>query len=279
MERNRDLQNKMLKMKESTNRRVVWVAVVAGGLAWAIGFIAGAILTLPDREETKAALAAAEAKAERRIEEERKNAQATIASIKAEAENELNTEREAEEIFMAELARKVQENAENVKAEIARLKDERDSAIAERDSAIAELNQVKQQYDEALSRWNETRLSLDPEEKGNYDFQEVSINIKPRFILPDNLGMGNWVYRAYNVYDNDSGRYFAAIELEIEIIPNLMTLPPIGLNLEVLRGGNKIVGRGMLVPIEFKIGEKSRYKGVVIVESFSDIEIIRILKI
>lgn len=58
-----------------------------------------------------------------------------------------------------------------------------------------------------------------------------------------------------------------------------MTLPPIGLNLEVLRGGNKIVGRGMLVPIELKIGEKSRYKGVVIVESFSDIEVIRILKI
>ena len=57
-----------------------------------------------------------------------------------------------------------------------------------------------------------------------------------------------------------------------------MTLPPIGLNLEVLKGGNKIVGTGMLVPIELKIGEKSRYKGVVIVESFSDIEIIRILK-
>jgi len=267
LERNRELQNKVLKMKEST-QRVVFFAVVAGGLAWAIGFVVGAILTLPDREKTKVALAAVEAKAERRIEKERKNAQATIASIKAKAEKELNIERD---------------NRKTGRAEIARLEDERDSAIAE-------VKQVKQKYYEALRKLKEFQDMLvakaaknnkrrEGEQKGDYHFEEVSIKMQPRFILPDKLAMGNWVYRAYNVYDSDSGRYFAVIDLEIEIIPNLMTLPPIGLNLEVLRGGNKIVGRGMLVPIELKIGEKSRYKGVVIVESFSDIEIIRILKI
>jgi len=261
------VQNKRIKMKEST-QRVVWVAVVVGGLAWAIGFMAGAILTLPDREETKATIASIKAEAKQELNKAREGAETAITLIARRERNAYNKRKEAAETVIAKLNTMKQQ----YDAEIARLKDERDSAIAE-------LNQVKKQYDEALSKWNETRLSLDPEEKGNYDFQEVSIKMQPRFILPDNLGMGNWVYRAYNVYDNDSGRYFAAIELEIEIIPNLMTLPPIGLNLEVLRGGNKIVGRGMLVPIELKIGEKSRYKGVVIVESFSDIEIIRILKI
>ena len=199
MERNRELQNKMLKMKEST-QRVVCVAVVAGGLAWAIGFVAGTILTLPDRKETKAALAGVEAKAEKSIEEERKNVQTTIASIKAKAEKELNMERD---------------NTKTARAEIVRLENKRDSAIAE-------LKQVRQKYHKALrklkdfedmlvakaaksnkqregritykdnvNKWSEARLRLDPKEKGDYDFQEVSINIKPRFILPDNLGMGN----------------------------------------------------------------------------------------
>lgn len=179
MERNRDLQNKMLKMKEST-QRVVWVAVVVGGLAWAIGFMAGAILTLPDREETKASIASIKAEAKQELNKAREGAETAITLIARRERNAYNKRKEAAETVIAKLNTMKQQ----YDAEIARLKDERDSAIAE-------LNQVKKQYDEALSKWNETRLSLDPEEKGNYDFQEVSINIKPRFILPDNLGMGN----------------------------------------------------------------------------------------
>ena len=253
------------------------VGIVVGALAFAIGFVGGAILTMPDRTETDKILKQAKEEAGWAKEEadmaikERNRLKDELKQAKEEARIAIE-ERDDAQATIASMKAQVVKFAASADAVIEGFKDERDSAIAE-------LNQVKQQYNAALSKRNETRSSLNPEEKGDYDFQEVSTNIKPTFILPDNLAIGNWVYRAYNVYDNNSGRYSAAIMLEIEIIPDLMTLPPIGLNIQVLRGGNKIVGTGMLIATELKIGKKSRYKGIVTVESFSDIEIIRILKI
>ena len=263
----------MIEIKEST-QKIILIAIVTGALAGVTGFIAGAILTLPNTERTKASIAAAEDKAKKRIGEELKNMNAAITSIKAKSAQELHEEREDTRVAIEIIAQNARDNylkrkkaVKTVKAEIARL-------MAERDSAIAELNQMKQQYGETLSWQNETRLSLDHEEKGDYDFQEVSINIKPKFILPDDIGIGNWEYRAYNVHNNDSDDYYVAIELEIEI----MTLPPIMLELEALNNENRIVGTGILVPIELKIGEKSYYRGGVIMESLSDIAIIKISK-
>jgi hypothetical protein len=248
-------------MKEIKHRNV-WVPAIVGLLAFGLGILIGNLMTFPDREKTKATIASIEASAKNRIEEERNKATNEVISI------ERSLKANAEKV-QTEYADKIK-TADAAIAEVVRLKNERDSAINE-------LNRMRQQYID-MSNTKEEQLNTNPGKEDDYEFQEVSFKINPRFILQDDLGMGKWVYRSYIISDKKTRRKSVGIMLEIEIITSLITLPPIGLDIEVLSGGNKIIGTGMLVPIEYKIGEKNRYKGVVIVESFSNIDAIRILR-
>ena len=48
-----------------SKQNLIVVTVVAGALALVIGFAAGALLTMPDRQKTQAAITAAQTKAKR----------------------------------------------------------------------------------------------------------------------------------------------------------------------------------------------------------------------
>jgi uncharacterized protein (UPF0335 family) len=110
-------------MKQNT----LVVAIVSGAICFAVGFIGGALLTMPDREKTKSAIAAVEAKAEK----EQTVAQQEIKAAKEETER-LRGEQKS-----------VTTELKEAKAETAHLSNELKLITAELTQARAEIDSLK----------------------------------------------------------------------------------------------------------------------------------------
>ena len=110
-----------------------------------------------------------------------------------------------------------------------------------------------------------------------YVFTELAtVRISPRFELEQDLNMGQWSYKAYGVLDKNTGQVSQALQLQVELQPVGLSLPPLFVEVQARSSGNRLVGSGTLFAKRFGIIEKLPYEGILLVDSFGEIDVITI---
>ena len=120
-----------------------------------------------------------------------------------------------------------------------------------------------------------------PPERGldteGYVFTELgTVRISPRFELEQDLAMGQWSYKAYRVLDKNTGQVSQALQLQVELQSGGVSLPPLFVEVQARSSGNRLVGSGTLFAERVGIMEKLPYRGILLVDSFGEIDVITI---
>jgi hypothetical protein len=105
------------------------------------------------------------------------------------------------------------------------------------------------------------------------DFQEVNVNIRPRFSSGGHLTMGNWSYKAYRITNRRTREVSFALQLNIEIQVGQFELPPLTINATALNRDRREVGSGFLMAKGLNIGKANLYSGLLIMTSWDVDEI------
>ena len=110
-----------------------------------------------------------------------------------------------------------------------------------------------------------------------YVFTELgTVRISPRFELEQDLAMGQWSYKAYRVLDKNTGQVSQALQLQVELQSGGVSLPPLFVEVQARSSGNRLVGSGTLFAERVGIMEKLPYRGILLVDSFGEIDVITI---
>jgi len=110
-----------------------------------------------------------------------------------------------------------------------------------------------------------------------YVFTELAtVRISPRFELDQGLAMGQWSYKAYRVLDKSTGQVSQALQLQVELQPGGVSLPPLFVEAHARTSGNRLVGSGTLFAKRVGIMEKLPYEGILFVDSFGEVDVITI---
>lgn len=116
----------------------------------------------------------------------------------------------------------------------------------------------------------------DTSDKEDYIFEELpNIQLALRFDLGD-LTMGQWSYKAFRVTGKKDGTTKLAIMLQIELQTASLSLPPLTVDVQAMSKTNRTVGSGFLLAKRIGVMEKLPYMGIILVDSFSDIDTISI---
>jgi tetratricopeptide (TPR) repeat protein len=125
------------------------------------------------------------------------------------------------------------------------------------------------------------RAANRPNPKGqdndNYVLEKLpQVQISPRFEGDRKLSMGRWSYEAYRVTDKKNGSVSFMLNLNIELQPVGITVPPVLVKVSARTRANRQIGSGTLFARGLGFGEMLPYEGFLSLDSLDNIDIISI---